>query len=328
MLTLTLSSTVRTGWSGLPASGLYKPVVFPSSPIALSKSFKGPTLKFRGLAHYEYQKSMQPANERIMRIDQGRINVNEPPPPPSPFTLPKFDVGMTRFLKRVYTFTGVGVCGSLLVSSLAIPFAISNPMGSLLVGAILSFGSLVPLTMYKPKYKQIQENGQMIKYAEDDGARYLSFAALVSGMGLTMAPLTALCFATSPAIVPAAFLMSSMVFGGCALYSTKCKDETMLKWEGPLMVGLYSLVGLGLTSIVSMLIFGPNSFSTLMMSVDTYCGLLLFVGLSIVDSHKAMKMYKEGHPDHISCSVTLYLDFMNILIRLMKIMQDVKKIND
>ena len=94
------------------------------------------------------------------------------------------------------------------------------------------------------------------------------------------------------------------------------------------MVGLYSLVGLGLTSIASLLIFGPNPFASLMMRVDTYGGLLLFVGLSIYDSHKAIKMYKENQPDHIICAVTLYLDFMNILIRVMEIMKDVKKIND
>ena len=269
-----------------------------------------------------YTKKPEP---RIMTINHGKIYINEPAKPPSTFSLPQFDLGMTRFLKRVYTYTGVGICASLGVSYFTVPFAAANPLGTILMGAVLSFGSLYPLSYFKPNYKQVQENNQIIKYAEDDNMRYLSFGALVTGMGMIMSPAMMMCMAVDPMIVPTAFVMSSMVFGGCALYSTKCKDETMMKWQGPLMVGLYSLVGLGLTSIASLLIFGPNPYAALMMNVDTYGGLLLFVGLSIYDSHTAIKMYKENKPDHIECATILYLDFMNLMIRIMEIMKDMKK---
>jgi FtsH-binding integral membrane protein len=93
----------------------------------------------------------------------------------------------------------------------------------------------------------------------------------------------------------------------------------LLTYEAPLMGGLMGLVGLGVVNLGSVAIFGPNVVSTALHSVDTYGGILLFTGLTAYDTQKAISRYQNRDPDHLGCSVELYLDFMNLFVRIMEI---------
>lgn len=62
-----------------------------------------------------------------------------------------------------------------------------------------------------------------------------------------------------------------------------------------------------------------------MFTVDTYFGLAVFTPLIAYDTYKAIQMYKLRNPDHLSCSLELYLDFMNVFVRMIKILQEIKK---
>ena len=76
------------------------------------------------------------------------------------------------------------------------------------------------------------------------------------------------------------------------------------------------ILGCGMTGLTSQLIFGPNEFSSFLHSVDVYMGIPLMAGFVAYDTHEARAMYKNGDPDHLGCAANLYLDFINILIRV------------
>jgi len=59
--------------------------------------------------------------------------------------------------------------------------------------------------------------------------------------------------------------------------------------------------------------------------VDIYGGILLFTGLTVYDSYQARLAYVRGEPDHLGVSVDIYLDLMNLLIRIMEAMAKAKK---
>ena len=109
------------------------------------------------------------------------------------------------------------------------------------------------------------------------------------------------------------------------MYARLRPKGSLLSLEAPLMAGLIGLVSIGLVGLASHIIFGPNIFSLALHSIDTYGGILLFTGLTAYNTHKSIDMYEKGDPDHLGCAVQFYLDFMNILIRIMEAMAKAKQ---
>lgn len=66
-------------------------------------------------------------------------------------------------------------------------------------------------------------------------------------------------------------------------------------------------------------------YSDLWMNVDIYGGIVLFTGIITYDMYIAEKLYREGNHDHLGCSTKLYLDFINILIRIITIIAKAKQ---
>lgn len=143
-----------------------------------------------------------------------------------------------------------------------------------------------------------------------------------------ISPFVAQINAISPTIFSSATLMSGLVFGGSIIAAKYCQKGSLLVWQAPLMGGLVGLIGIGLVSIGTQLVIGPNIFSSALHSIDTYGGLVLFMGITAYDTHKAIDRYENKDPDHLGCSVELYLDFVNILIRIMEIMAKLQNKND
>ncbi len=222
---------------------------------------------------------------------------------------------------------GLGVASSVGVSLLLSPLA-TQPnvaIGCFGVGVVAMFGGVYGIGKFKPTFLKKMEGTTVIDYAEDVPLRKFSFWSLTGGMGLMLAPMMNIITAIDPAIVPASLLMSGGIFGGCALIAAKAKDAAIMQWKAPLMVGLGSLIGIQLIGIGSNLLFGPNSFSLMVHNVDVYGGIALFTFMSIYDAHVARAMYIKGEPDHLGCATSVYLDFMNILIRVMEAMAKAKQ---
>lgn len=113
------------------------------------------------------------------------------------------------------------------------------------------------------------------------------------------------------------FFITAGTFGAMALlgYTTK-KDLTGL---GQIL--FMALIGLIIATVVNMFVG-----STILQTLTSYAGVLIFVGLTAYDSQKIKMMLEEQDSTSESAqklallgSLTLYLDFINLFIYLLRI---------
>jgi uncharacterized protein len=118
--------------------------------------------------------------------------------------------------------------------------------------------------------------------------------------------------------IASTFFISGLTFGVMSLYGYVTKTD-LSKWGNLLFMGL---IGIVIASVVNM--FWHNS--TLSMIVS-YVGVLLFVALTAYDTQK-VKQYafiglSEGedadHGASVLGALTLYLDFINLFLFLLRI---------
>ena len=240
------------------------------------------------------------------------------------------DIGLKNFLSQTYLFTGGGIASSLAISSLIAEF-ISVEMFMPMIGVGFTVSMAGGLIIDKSTY-QIHQKEHLIKgekyaylYSTNSPIRLLGFGSTIMGMSIMMSPMISMADSISPDIFLSATMTSAMIFGGSIIAAKLCPSRSLLSWHTPLFGGLIGLIGLGIIGIGSNLILGPNPISQLLFTVDTYGGIVLFMGMTAYDTQKAIDRYENNKPDHLGCSVELYLDFMNIMIRIMNIMMSKEK---
>lgn len=241
------------------------------------------------------------------------------------------DFGLKQFINKTYVYTGSGILatmGSGLVLS-------HNPEmfqylpwlfgGGFLTGIGGCFG--LGWSRYKVHTTHLIDplTNKVVEayHSENTPARQLSYGAVIGGMSLMVSPVIA--FANVSGILIPAILTTSFVFGRAIHYTNTRKVGELEPLGSALYGNLWGLIGCGLTGIGSTLLFGPNIFSVFMHSIDLYAGIPLFAGFVAYDTHKAIDMYKQKDPDHLGCSVQLYLDFTNLLVRMIEIMAIMNK---
>lgn len=134
--------------------------------------------------------------------------------------------------------------------------------------------------------------------------------------GVTIAPLL---FVFTEESVVSTFLITAGTFGAMALFGYTTK--TSLTGIGKIL--MMALIGLIIASIVN--IFLKSSGFEMILN---YAGVLIFVGLTAYDTQK-VKVYIQDAIDNDTVSIpklavmsalTLYLDFINLFIRLLSIL--------
>ncbi|RLQ96840.1 Bax inhibitor-1/YccA family protein [Falsibacillus albus] len=129
--------------------------------------------------------------------------------------------------------------------------------------------------------------------------------------GVTLYPVIAYYLATIGAnMVLQAVGTTVVVFGGLSIYATKTKRDLSFL-GGFLMAALLALVVLGLFNI-----FWPLS-STAML-VYSFIGVLVFSGYVLFDFNR-MKHYGVRAEDVPLMALNLYLDFINLLLSILRI---------
>ena len=123
-----------------------------------------------------------------------------------------------------------------------------------------------------------------------------------------------------------AFLATAVYFGLMAVYGTTTHKD-LTGWGPRLMMGLVALI---VTSLIGML-FGFGFGSSVL-----YCGigLVLFMLLTAYDTQKLQQMYAyyAGDPElaekaSIYGALTLYLDFINIFLYVVRLMGNNRRRN-
>lgn len=128
--------------------------------------------------------------------------------------------------------------------------------------------------------------------------------------GLSLGPLLDMVISIDPAIVVTALLYTTFLFVSLTLAALYSKKRSLLYLGGFLMAGLNILFW----SNMLRLVFGVRLFSGL----ELYFGLAIFCGFIMFDTQMIIYRYDDcGEKDFIWHSVDLFLDFINVFVRLL-----------
>ena len=222
----------------------------------------------------------------------------------------QIDQGLKAYMNKVYSFMAVGLAltGVIahLTSTMAFDFR-TNTMtafGNAIYGSPLAFvimlaplGFIIALNMGIAKMKE--STVQVLFWA---------FAAV---MGLSLSSIFIQYTGESVARV---FFISAGAFGALSLYGYTTKKD-LTGWGSFLFIGL---IGILIASIVN--IFVASSALQFGISV---IGVLVFAGLTAYDTQRIKAMYFDNSGQEgkkaIMGALTLYLDFINLLIMLIQL---------
>jgi FtsH-binding integral membrane protein len=146
-----------------------------------------------------------------------------------------------------------------------------------------------------------------------------------TGVFMLYAGLTGITFSFifvvyTSASITSTFLVTAGTFGAMSLYGYTTKKD-LTSWGSFLFMGL---IGIIIASVVN--IFMQSS---MMHMIITYAGVLIFVGLTAYDTQKIKEMNILGNEgtdedtkEAIRGALTLYLDFINLFLMLLRLMGD------
>lgn len=210
------------------------------------------------------------------------------------------------------TYSHLG--GGMIISGAAAYATMNSPaaMRFFSHGSILfAFGSLAALIASST----IVHN---IPYEPGLGIKQLAWAGHCSLLGMILAPLS---FFGGPAIIRAATYTAGIV-GGLSAIAVCAPSERFLVNTAPLSIGLGVVVA---SSFGSMFLPPTSRFGLGLYGISLYGGLLLFSGMLLFDTQKTIKR-AELHPaysmapyDPINNSLSIYMDILNIFIRMVQI---------
>jgi FtsH-binding integral membrane protein len=155
-------------------------------------------------------------------------------------------------------------------------------------------------------------------------------AMLASGVFLVYSALTGVTFSTIFVIytmgsIQSAFFTTAFSFAGLSLFGQLTKRDL-----GPVgtfcNMGLFGLIGFSLLSW-----FFPSMMGPMTSKIYSLVGVIVFAGLTAYDTQKIKEMNiignegtEEDHKEAISGALTLYLDFINLFLMLLRLMGDRK----
>lgn len=120
--------------------------------------------------------------------------------------------------------------------------------------------------------------------------------------------------------IASTFVVTAGMFGAMSFYGATTKKD-LTSWGSFCYMGL---VGIILASLVNFFFQSP-----LIYWVTTYAGILIFVGLTAYDTQKILKtniLGNEGTDEDtkeaIRGALSLYLDFINLFLMLLRVMGD------
>ncbi len=222
-----------------------------------------------------------------------------------------FDAGLRSYMLSVYNYMASGV---LLTGIVAILFANSGYMGLLFNEAGRGPSGLGYLVMFAPlAFVMVLSFG--INRLSTSTAQML-FWAYAAVMGLSLSSIFAIYTGESIALT---FFSTAAAFAGLSLYGYTTQRD--LSAFGTFLI--MGVVGLLVASVINLFLQSGT-----MSLVIAFVGVLLFAGLTAYDTQKIKAMYYHvAGTDFMGKSIvmgalTLYLDFINMFMFLLRFMGD------
>lgn len=226
--------------------------------------------------------------------------------PAVPATPPQFvdstlvHTGEVAFLWKVYRWMSIGLA---LTGAIAWLIASTPSLAQVIANSVVFYGVLIAEFVMVVVFAA-RANRMSFGAA---AAMFISYAAL---NGVTMAMSFLIYTAAS---VGQVFFVCSGAFAALSLYGATTKHD--LTAVGKFM--FIGLVGLVLASAVNLFLKDSAIYW-----VTTYAGVLIFAGLAAYDNQKLRRMYAlHGEAGNLALegALTLYLDFINLLLMLLRV---------
>ncbi|MDD2321471.1 MAG: Bax inhibitor-1/YccA family protein, partial [Geobacteraceae bacterium] len=211
-------------------------------------------------------------------------------------------IAQNTLIRQVYAWMG----GGLLVTALMAMVTLSSPVllnavfGNRLVFYGLLFGELgLVIGISRAIHKLSASTASLL---------FILYAAL---NGITMSVIFAIYTAES---ITSTFVITATMFGAMSAYGYMTKRD-LTNWGSFLFMGL---IGVVIASLVN--IFTRSSTASLVISA---LGVIVFTGLTAYDTWKIKAMAAagaEGRKPAILGALTLYLDFINLFLMLLRLL--------
>ncbi len=225
------------------------------------------------------------------------------------------DVGLREYMLRIYNYmaSGLALTGIIAYASANTPAilnmlyvigpnGVAQPTMLAWIAMLSPLGFILALTFGINKMK-----------ASTAQAVFWAFAAV---MGLSLSHI----FLTfTGASIARVFFITSGTFAAMSLYGYTTKKD---------LTGMGSFLFMGLIGIIIASIVNMFLQSTAMHFVISVLGVLIFVGLTAYDTQKIKNMYSEvdgsetASKKAIMGALTLYLDFINLFLMLLRLFGD------
>jgi FtsH-binding integral membrane protein len=222
------------------------------------------------------------------------------------------DVGLRQYMLGIYNYmaSGLALTGIIAYFSANTPAIIdllytAGPGGALQPTVLGWIAMLSPLAFILALTFGIQR-----MKASTVQAVFWGFSAV---MGLSLAHIFLAYTGTSIARV---FFITAGTFAGMSLYGYTTKRD-LTAMGSFLFMGL---IGIIIASVVNMFLQ-----SSAMHFIISVLGVLIFVGLTAYDTQKIKSMYLESDGSEVAAkkaimgAVTLYLDFINLFLMLLRL---------
>src|SRR5690349_10341762 len=215
------------------------------------------------------------------------------------------ELAIQRFMVKVYGWMALALMVTGFVSLLVVS---SEAMLEFIFGSKVVFYGLIILELVLVGYLAIWVRNMSASTA---ALVFLLYAIL---NGVTMSFIF-LIYTTGS--IASTFFITAGTFGVMSIYGYTTKAD-LTKWGNILFMGL---IGLIIASIAN--IFMQSST---LYWITTYVGVLIFVGLTAYDTQKIKESAGVGGVDSeeeskaaVMGALTLYLDFINLFLKLLRI---------
>lgn len=211
-----------------------------------------------------------------------------------------------RFMVRVYNWmtTGLGITGLVAYTVADTPALTDMIFGNPIIPIVLVIAQLGLVFWLASRVMQMS--------AQKATGVFVLYAALT---GVTFSVIFLTYTASS---ITSTFLVTAGTFAAMSFYGYTTKKD-LTSWGSFLFMGL---IGIIIASVVNLFLQ-----SSAMYWVITYAGVLIFVGLTAYDTQKIKEMNilgnegtEEDTKEAIRGALSLYLDFINLFLMLLRVM--------
>ena len=211
------------------------------------------------------------------------------------------EVAQSGVMRGVYGWMGGGLALTAFVSLLTVssPALLQAVLGNRMLLYALIFGELGLVIAISAAINKIS--------ASTAGMLFMIYAAL---NGVTMSTLFVVFTSSS---IASTFVVTAGMFGAMSLFGYLTKSD-LTSWGSFLFMGL---IGVVIASLVNIFLQSP-----MIAWVMSICGVVVFTGLTAYDTQKIKQMGNRGTKGAILGALTLYLDFINMFIMMLRLLGD------